>query len=429
MSGLVLANPQVSPSKRNGERTNPMCPPPAPSSHYSLRLTHDGEGSFAEDGIGCGGQRAQATATVFPLHDLNAVVLEGFQSKDYHRCLEVLDKRLRNVQQAIKKDPYLTEVCNAGFQRSPEEAAAGLTTLPTITAVAIDFGSHSLEPVVHTPPNAFEIFPYVFVLDTASVDKTEPWADSCPYRLEDSSRLPRTLSCHTLASDFSSQDSQAVTGFQGFVESSIHLYNMAMAHVGLSRSHNSRPSSAAFHSQQQTGHLKISLFLFRELLRVLDGLANDDEEDTRSGYLYGDSEDELGTSVPSLFLLYQGAIVNKIRLASLNNMAYIFSMWGLQNKAEACLDLIQTCIDDRAEVVEHSRRLHVLFHVQAPRQFLDSSSPDGSFRRLLIRLLWSEYMSEIEEDGNDDDTQQIFELNLYFLLPSGCCPIAGAAVA
>jgi hypothetical protein len=373
---------------------------------------------------------------------LNSYVVKCFQAGLYEEAILSLSERMRHT----RCDPFQsTSNVNPSCGRSrPEGKAAhvrasktpaspgaisrkcGRHMPPLLISVPTRLSQIQPPPSQMVPPNAFQLYPCLLLLDSETSDSSGGLfvGSKDDLRLLMGGKRERR-SFH--------QSLPGCDEVSSLLEESIRSYNMAMAYLclyskGLSHCECSqksmRPSSSAIRVpfMKQNQILLMALKMFHRVNELLDDLVDE---------LESVDDHHCGHGIVSY--MHAAAALNKIRLATLNNAAFLYSMWGRQKTVDECLQLMATCLDERAELVERSRLL--LNQKPSSQQYL----PQELRRTLLI--LWKDNVDStitaelttddqgiVEEDIEDESTS-IFELNVHFLHPEGRDPIAGASAA
>jgi hypothetical protein len=314
-----------------------------------------------------------------------------------------------------------------------------------ITPVPIRCISEGRSPDV--PPNAFEIYPYLLELDSITCFPCTSERISCsgaPKSASTVSSTPEdectvTPTAHgPTNSNLLSSNIRSHQVFMTVITTITHKYNLAMALI-CSSTMSSVPS---IQLQAAASSIRCSL----KLLSIL-----------RADILKASWRSELTIE----HRLYRLTVINQLRLAALNNLAYVYSMWGQQAYVNACLEAITVELKIRSHLADgiylrYQRNLSAMAakpvvvvstlttvessvamthqgepHVCKDGHAQQAEEADGE-RRLHEMAMLRTLLVQFEPEGdNDASFHGILTLyyNLQYIHPAGSTPISGAPTA
>jgi hypothetical protein len=285
------------------------------------------------------------------------------------------------------------------------------------------------------PPNAYELYPYVLKLDCPAAHhcgKERIYRNARPSQSTTRNTIPAKLTA-AVPKDSMPAGLSCSSGlnwldcidFLPVVSSTTDMYNLAMAHIGLSR--------------QKTGttiHLRAAARVLRWVIRLLKSLEVE---------LFRSPSGDDG------YRLYGLAVMNQIRLATFNNLAYIYSVWGRQTCVNECLEFLHIELVLRSHLsdaaVSWYRRVRAAHEIETrpsddvlKKQLQVPSTAEYSLKKgIEAEQAEAETLSEDSEqlrvllaqleNENGVDGMLTLHCNYLYLNPAGCTPISGTPVA
>jgi hypothetical protein len=289
------------------------------------------------------------------------------------------------------------------------------------------------------PPNAYELYPYMLKLDyltaphcgkeriyrnarpNQSITRNSA-DDTIPAKLTAAVPMDSMLSGLSCSSDLNWLD---YIDFLSVVSSTTDMYNLAMAHIGLSRQKTGTTINLRAAARVLLWAIKLLRSLEAELFKSPSG---------------GDG-----------YHLYGLAVMNQIRLATFNNLAYIYSVWGRQTCVNECLEFLRIELVLRSHLsdaaVSWYRRVRAAHEIETrpsddvvKKQLQVPSAAEYSLKKgiepeqaeaetlsedsELLRVLLAQL-----ENENGVDGMLTLHCNYLYLNPAGCTPISGTPVA
>jgi hypothetical protein len=354
---------------------------------------------------------------------MNMLIRDLFRKRSYGEAIRILHAEFSRV--SVELEQAADETCLL----DSEIDVNWFIVMPVpILAIFSEVNKHDV------PPNAFAVYPYLLEMDPISSRVTPNGGIYSPKTYVCMQDFPSpAMRGHSISTMSLGNVARCQRSFSSAITCVTHLYNFAMAHICLSTK-----------TRTPTIHLEAACRAFRWIVKLLKGMHTDVLKSSSS----------IMMSVEHC--LYRLTLINQLRLAVLNNLAYVYSVWGQQAIVNECLTLLdfellirgqladdlylrhqQTKTDAEASTdvepskfPEPQRDPLCIDGVDCPEEIVRELEQDeeGGVRQIQVRTVLQTLLAQLGGSCEDEGLLVVY-LNVQYLSPAGSTPVSGASVA
>jgi hypothetical protein len=364
---------------------------------------------------------------------MNVLIRDLFSKRRYGEAIRILQAEFSQV--SFELEQVGSGTCHINSE--VEENWFIVTPVPIL-------GIFSDATNPDAPPNAFAVYPYLLEMDSALSgvsdylggvrNTSSPGEPRGPHSCVCTYDVPSpATSGHCIPKMAHDDIGRCQRSFSSAIGCVTHLYNFAMAHICLSTK-----------SEIPTFHLQSACHAIRWIVKLLNCI--------RTDVLNGSNL--VVTSAEHY--LYRHTLINQLRLAALNNLGYVYSIWGQQALVNECLELLDFELLIRGQLAEElylsqqrtitetqpstkaepskfpepQRDPLYIDGVDCPEEIVRELEQDeeGGARQNQVRTVLQTLLAQLGGSCEDEGLLVVY-LNVQYLSPTGSTPVSGASVA